>query len=232
MTTTVAPVPTIPSHAARLDQLPGSGGGRPGGGGGRGDGISGPVVPAGIDATTGELALPAEAKVVAWYQYGPAPGANGSAVLAGHVDWHGVPGIFFELRDLKAGDTVAVTMSDGSTQSWTVVDVHLVAKPELPVADVFARTGPPTLTLITCGGSFDYSHAPLPVERRRHGRARLTPATAFLPVALIVSEFGTIPDTASGNRPGRARLTEPHLPLLAPSAPGRSGHARAYRRSL
>ncbi len=156
VTTTVAPVPTIPSHAAHLAQLPAPTAVVPVGVA-AGDGISGPVVPAGVDAATGELALPAEAKVVAWYQYGPAPGANGSAVLAGHVDWHGVPGIFFKLRDLNAGDTVAVTMSDGSTQSWTVVDVRLVAKPELPVADVFARTGPPTLTLITCGGGFDYS---------------------------------------------------------------------------
>jgi LPXTG-site transpeptidase (sortase) family protein len=154
--TLAPPVEAIPSRAAHLDELPGPAAVVPVGVA-AGDEISGPVVPAGVDATTGELALPAEAKVVAWYQYGPAPGADGSAVLAGHVDWHGVPGIFFKLRDLKAGDTVAVTMSDGSTQSWRVVDVHLVAKPELPVADVFARTGPPTLTLITCGGSFDAS---------------------------------------------------------------------------
>jgi hypothetical protein len=52
---------------------------------------------------------------------------------------------------------VAVTMSDGSVLSWTIVDVTLVAKPELPVSDVFSRTGPPTLTLITCGGTFDRS---------------------------------------------------------------------------
>ena len=38
--------------------------------------------------------------MVAWYRYGPTPGAPGSAVLAGHVDWHGVPGIFFHLSEL------------------------------------------------------------------------------------------------------------------------------------
>jgi LPXTG-site transpeptidase (sortase) family protein len=119
------------------------------------DAVSGPVIPTGVNASTGELDLPTEAKVVAWYQYGPTPGAPGSAVLAGHVDWHGVPGIFFRLRELQAGDAVSVTMSDGSVQSWTVTDVRLVAKPELPVSDVFSRAGPPTLTLVTCGGSFD-----------------------------------------------------------------------------
>jgi LPXTG-site transpeptidase (sortase) family protein len=119
--------------------------------------IAGPVVEAGVDPSTGELAVPADAGVVAWYEYGPSPGEAGSAVLAGHVDWHGALGIFFHLRQLAAGDPVAVTMSDGSVRSFRVVDVKLVAKPALPVADLFARSGPPSLTLVTCGGSFDAS---------------------------------------------------------------------------
>jgi hypothetical protein len=154
-TTTRAPAAAIPSHAAQLDQLPAAAAVEPVAVTAGDDAISGPVVPTGVNPSTGELDLPAEAEVVAWYRYGPAPGAPGSAVLAGHVDWHGVPGIFFRLRELHAGDAVSVAMSDGSVQAWTVTDVTLVAKPELPVADVFSRTGPPTLTLVTCGGSFD-----------------------------------------------------------------------------
>jgi len=30
-----------------------------------------------------------------------------------------------------------------------------IAKPELPVAGLFTRTGPPALVLVTCGGNFD-----------------------------------------------------------------------------
>jgi LPXTG-site transpeptidase (sortase) family protein len=153
---TTAPT-TIASHAAQLDQLPAPAIAVPVAVTAGDDTIAGPVIPAGVKADTGELDLPTEAKVVAWYQYGPPPGEAGSAVLAGHVDWHGVPGIFFKLRDLRAGDAVTVTMSDGSVQAWAVTDVTLIAKPELPVAEVFSRTGPPTLTLVTCGGSFDYS---------------------------------------------------------------------------
>ena len=37
------------------------------------------------------------------------------------------------------------------------VRTRLVDKPELPRAEVFARTGDPTLTLVTCGGQFDSS---------------------------------------------------------------------------
>jgi Sortase domain len=119
--------------------------------------ISGPVVRAGVDPATGELAIPADAAVVAWYEYGPAPGQAGSAVLAGHVDWHGAPGIFFKLRELQPGEPVTVTMSDGSVRGFHVVDTRLVDKPELPLAEVFARTGAPMLTLVTCGGRFDSS---------------------------------------------------------------------------
>jgi Sortase domain len=119
--------------------------------------IIGPVVRAGVDPATGELAVPADASVVAWYEYGPAPGQAGSAVLAGHVDWHGVPGIFFALRELRPGDPVTVTMSDGSVLGFHVVDARMVDKPELPGAEVFARTGSPLLTLVTCGGQFDSS---------------------------------------------------------------------------
>jgi LPXTG-site transpeptidase (sortase) family protein len=154
---TTTPAAAIPSHAAQLDQLPAAAAVEPVAVAAGDAAISGPVVPTGVNPSTGELDLPAEAKVVAWYRYGPAPGAPGSAVLAGHVDWHGVPGIFFRLRELHAGDAVSVTMSDGSVQPWTITDVRLVAKPELPVADVFSRTGSPTLTLVTCGGSFDSS---------------------------------------------------------------------------
>jgi hypothetical protein len=157
--TTVAPAtPAIATHDATLGALPAGAGPVPVAvDAGATAAISGAVVPAGVDAGTGELAIPAEAKVVAWYRYGPAPGQPGSAVLAGHVDWHGVPGIFFTLRELQPGDPVTVTMSDGAVLGFHVVDVRMVDKPELPRTEVFARTGAPTLTLVTCGGQFDSS---------------------------------------------------------------------------
>jgi hypothetical protein len=159
-TTTAPPPPAIATHDATLGALARHDGPVPVGvtaGADADPAIVGPVVPTGVDATTGELAVPADAAVVAWYQYGPAPGQAGSAVLAGHVDWHGVPGIFFTLRDLQPGDPITIAMSDGSTLGFHIVDTRMVDKPELPRAEVFARTGSPTLTLVTCGGQFDSS---------------------------------------------------------------------------
>ena len=119
--------------------------------------IAGPVVPVGVDAGTGELEVPPVANVVGWYRHGPTPGAEGSAVLAGHVDWHGEVGVFFRLSRVEPGAVVVVGYADGTQRRFTVVERRLIAKPELPVSDVFARTGPPALVLITCGGDFDRS---------------------------------------------------------------------------
>ena len=119
--------------------------------------IAGPVVPVGVDAGTGELEVPPVANVVGWYRHGPTPGAEGSAVLAGHVDWRGEIGVFFHLSRVEPGSVVVVGYADGTQRRFTVVERRLIAKPELPVEEVFARTGPPALVLITCGGDFDRS---------------------------------------------------------------------------
>jgi hypothetical protein len=37
-----------------------------------------------------------------------------------------------------------------------VTAVRLIAKPDVPFAEIFSRQGSPTLTLVTCGGSFDH----------------------------------------------------------------------------
>ncbi len=119
--------------------------------------IDGPVVAVGVVPTTGELAVPGVANVVGWYQYGPAPGQAGSAVLAGHVDYNGRLGVFFRLGSVEPGMTVRVGYADGSQRAFIVVERRLILKSQLPVSQVFARDGPPALILITCGGRFNYS---------------------------------------------------------------------------
>ena len=43
----------------------------------------------------------------------------------------------------------------GPKRRYVVADVERVDKTRLPTAQLFARDGPPLLTLITCGGEFD-----------------------------------------------------------------------------
>jgi LPXTG-site transpeptidase (sortase) family protein len=117
-------------------------------------GIDAGVAALGV-ADDGEMEVPKDARTVAWYEYGPSPGQDGSAVLAAHVDYNGARGIFFDLARLAAGDEVVVELVGGRTRRFTVEEQASVAKEVLPIDELFRREGAPTLTLITCGGEFD-----------------------------------------------------------------------------
>ncbi|HEX5994466.1 MAG TPA: class F sortase, partial [Jiangellales bacterium] len=58
----------------------------------------------------------------------------------------------------EVGDEIEVRTNAGEVYAYTVVDVQVVPKAELPVAEVFSRDGAERLLLITCAGDFDGSH--------------------------------------------------------------------------
>ncbi len=117
-------------------------------------GADGPVVPGGVDAA-GALQIPGDARTLVWWKFGPTPGASGSAVIAGHLDWKGVAGIFNRLADTPIGERISVAYDDGHEQAFVVTSVQLVDKPAVAVDGTFARDGEPVLRLVTCGGEFD-----------------------------------------------------------------------------
>jgi hypothetical protein len=117
-------------------------------------GIDSAVRPVGVTAD-GQMALPYRPEVLGWYRFGPAPGAGtGSVVLAGHLDSvrYGL-GPLVGLREAQIGDAVRVTRSDSTVVDYTVVDVRRVDRSALP-EELFARTGPERLRIITCGGEY------------------------------------------------------------------------------
>ncbi|MEU4160395.1 class F sortase [Actinoplanes sp. NPDC026670] len=111
----------------------------------------------GIDAATGDFAVPPSVDRVGWYRYGPGFSADaGSIVIAGHVDSAAQGrGAFFALGTLDAGDPVTLTGPGGQTREFEVVARKRYAKSVVPLQDYFARDGTVRLTLITCGGPFD-----------------------------------------------------------------------------
>jgi sortase (surface protein transpeptidase) len=114
------------------------------------------LVPLGVDADgTAEVPPIDQPLQAGWYRYGPAPGDVGPAVLLGHVDGGGRPGIFHRLAELTAGDLVEVTRPDLTTATFTVRRVDRVAKRDFPTDAVYGETATPQLRLITCGGVFD-----------------------------------------------------------------------------
>jgi hypothetical protein len=117
-------------------------------------GVDSAVDPVGVEPD-GQMTVPAEVDRVGWYRFGPAPGGEGSAVIAGHVDsrTQGL-GAMAPLRSAAVGDEVVLIDAAGTTTRWRVVSRELIEKQVLPLDRLFTRAGPPRLTLITCGGPF------------------------------------------------------------------------------
>lgn len=115
------------------------------------------VESAGLDAV-GSMALPANPDIAAWYRFGPAPGAEGATVIAAHVDSlrYGL-GPFARLAVASAGTEITVLAADGVEHRYALESVQTTGKPEVPWATIFDRTGAPRLTLVTCGGEFNYT---------------------------------------------------------------------------
>ncbi len=91
--------------------------------------IEAPVVPVGVTAS-GELDVP-RPDIVGWYEFGPSPRETGTTVLAAHVNFNGIDGVFRNLRKLEAGSFIDVRLADRSTQRYLATDVGLFDKDEL-----------------------------------------------------------------------------------------------------
>lgn len=88
-----------------------------------------------------------------WYDGSPTPGDRGPAVLLGHVNASGGgPGVFADLRALKAGDRIEVTRADGSTAIFAVDRAEQYGKDKFPTLKVYGNTEGAELRLITCDG--------------------------------------------------------------------------------
>jgi LPXTG-site transpeptidase (sortase) family protein len=79
-------------------------------------------------------------------------GARGNAVIAGHVVTLNEGNVFRFLYQLDLGDQIQVWDQHDAEHDFQVVDVKLVPPSD---TSVMAPTPDPTLTLITCGGTFD-----------------------------------------------------------------------------
>ena len=101
---------------------------------------------------------PEDPAVAGWFSRGPAPGALGPAVIAGHVTWNGAPGVFYRLGKLRRGDRVAVTREDGIDRRLRRQPGGPLLKERFPIRKVFGTIDHAGLRLITCGGRYDPSH--------------------------------------------------------------------------
>ncbi|TYL52315.1 class F sortase [Agromyces mariniharenae] len=122
-------------------------------------GIDVQVLPTGLD-DQGRMGLIDDPTIAAWYQWGPAPAsAAGSMVIAAHVDsltYDVLP--FARLRDAAPGTEVVLTDAAGTRHAYAVQSLQVIEKADVDWDAAFDRSGAPRLTLVTCGGEFDYGN--------------------------------------------------------------------------
>ena len=118
--------------------------------------VNAPVTQLGLNAD-GTVQVPPldNHDLAGWYKGSATPGAQGAAVMLGHVDsWSG-GSVFFKIKNLKPGNKVDVIRANGSTAVFTVDGLQKAAKVAFPTSQVYGSPGYPALRLITCGGPFD-----------------------------------------------------------------------------
>ena len=103
----------------------------------------------------GSLEVPTDFGQAGWFSGGVAPGENGPAVIAGHLDSYKGPAIFAKLELLKPGDRVRIARADGVRVEFVVTRIDQYPKDYFPTDQVYGPTTEPELRLITCGGVFD-----------------------------------------------------------------------------
>lgn len=117
--------------------------------------IDAPIVQKGVDAA-GVMQAPDNAYDVAWYDFSAQPGFDGNAVFAGHVDYVNVgKAVFWNIKDLSQGDLIKVQLADGTQYDYAVNFKQQFDAATAPVDQIVGPTPNQTVTLITCGGTFN-----------------------------------------------------------------------------
>ncbi|MEU2519451.1 class F sortase [Streptomyces pseudogriseolus] len=117
-----------------------------------------PVVARGLDERGAPDPPPLDrAGEVGWYAAGTAPGAEGAALMVGHVDTGTRPAVFHRLDTLEPGHEIRVGRSDGTVAEFTVEDVRVLDRDGFDAQEAYGprHEGRAELRLITCGGAYD-----------------------------------------------------------------------------
>ena len=161
----------------------------------------------------GKMLDPSGPWVVSWYEGTGLVGERDNAVMSGHVDyWDVGPAVFRAVASLPAGALIDVEGENGTTYTYAVEYVERVIVAELTpekINEIVGRTDYAALTLITCGGEFNYETGEY--LQRDIIRARLTGSAGGQEAAAPAGQAdeaaaGQTPE-AAGERAGDASQT-------------------------
>lgn len=97
--------------------------------------------------------------VISWYKESPELGEVGNILMAGHLDyWDVGPAVLYNINNLNQGDTISVTGEDGQIYTYEIDWRENFETANAPLDKIVGPTNNESLTLITCGGPFDYAN--------------------------------------------------------------------------
>jgi len=111
----------------------------------------------GLDSN-GAMDIKEDPTKVGWYEFGPRPGQNGSAVIAGHYGWLGDKGsVFNDLHTLKSGNEVII-IDNNEIQITFIVREIKILDPNADASKIFnSNDNKAHLNLVTCNGTWENS---------------------------------------------------------------------------
>lgn len=108
----------------------------------------------------GQMLDPSGPWIVAWYEGTALAGEIGNAVMSGHVDyWDVGPAVFRNIANLSQGSEITLYGADGGTYTYGVEYIERIEVATLTQEKLNQIVGPTdhaAVTLITCGGEFNY----------------------------------------------------------------------------
>ena len=117
-----------------------------------GVGISAQIVQVGV-AEDGSLETPKDWKEAGWYYKSSKPGQPGNLIINAHYDDNfGNAAAFWQLKNVKVGDTVSVLDDFGRKYEYQISEYNLISINDPNRSDVFKSDESVKITLITCGG--------------------------------------------------------------------------------
>ena len=109
----------------------------------------------------GRMLDPSGPYVIAWYEDTGSLGEPTNLVFAGHLDYYDVgPAVFANLATLTEGDEIQIRGEDEQSYTFAVEWGRNYTVDELgpdAIREILARTDEEYITLITCGGEFDFN---------------------------------------------------------------------------
>ncbi|MFI1888472.1 class F sortase [Streptomyces jumonjinensis] len=149
-----------------------------------------PLIGLGLDRKGGlEVPPPDDGNLAGWYRNGTPPGAEGTAIVAGHVDNARGPAVFYGLGALKKGNRIEVSRQDGRTAVFTIDAIEVYEADAFPDRKVYEPKNRAELRVITCGGGFS----------EKTGYRGNVVAFAHLIGVRETTATGTATDPATGN---------------------------------